>query len=322
MFFSKNYHIPALTSIRYQRGKENMKLTCLLQKNVVAFESSSILGCIKNVYFTKDCLHIAYFLIEDENKNLLLLSPDKLLSCQDAVIVKNNVCAKRVEDVDFTAFSSGIIGMDVYTQSGILKGQVQEVDFAKSGKITRIHLEEHFITPSAVYLAGDVILLKAQKRPFKSQKVRLPRPHIQIPVSLFEENDTANLVVSQDVATPNRPQSSDAQLQTHDIKTISSTRNQSGATVLSAPKALKIDNNSPLFSQNAMKVLGAPYLQQDGAIARIISDYDFLLGRTLCGDLYSYIGVQIAKKGDIVTHEVISLARKAGKLAHLVLLAQ
>lgn len=52
---------------------------------------------------------------------------------------------------------------------------------------------------------------------------------------------------------------------------------------------------------------------------RVVSDYNFLLGRTLQDDLYTYQGQLIAKANTFVTVEIVEKARLNGKLLELTL---
>lgn len=70
-------------------------------------------------------------------------------------------------------------------------------------------------------------------------------------------------------------------------------------------------------------MLDAPSVEDDGRTpARIISDYSFLLGRMLSGNLTSYTGTILAQTGAIVDDDLVEKARLAGKLVDLVLLAK
>ena len=53
--------------------------------------------------------------------------------------------------------------------------------------------------------------------------------------------------------------------------------------------------------------------------ARIISDYDFLLGRTLLRDLFTYANTLIARAGTTVTKDLVETASRYGKLVELTL---
>ena len=52
---------------------------------------------------------------------------------------------------------------------------------------------------------------------------------------------------------------------------------------------------------------------------RVIADYNFLLGRTLADDLFSYSGEKLASRGMRVNVDLVETARRHGKLMALTL---
>lgn len=269
-------------------------LVGLLQKKVLLRDSARIVGCINDVYFSKNCTEIAYFVIKCDDDSVCLFPPSALECCEDVVVVQSYICAKKIEDIDFTLFASGLIGMAVYTQSGILKGNIQNADFTKSGKLLRLYTEAHTITPQQVALVGDVILLKPQKRTQKPRKLALPRPKLDLPVSVLEQKEPST-----------SPQSIPLALDAFNVP----------------PAVMNYDTNM-LFSSNALRAMGISETDDSSAITRIISDYSFLLGRVLSKDLYAYSSKLLALEGESVTDEIIQRARLAGKLPELVLIAR
>ncbi len=299
-----------------------MELSSLLFKPIIERERSKVVGRIKNAYFSQGCNCIAYFVISScKNDCDALLPIDDVLCFCDALIIQNDANVRCVSDVDFTAFSSGVIGMDVYTQSGILKGKITKVDFAKSGKVSKLYTETEQFSPQNVACVGDVILLKAAKQS-KAKKQTIPRPENETTVFALKtnspqkepirtrENENANALAV--VATPN---ADEAQTKTEAQFT--------PVQVTNAPMAKRPTDDSPLFSSNALKLLDAPEIDDDSHTpARIISDYTFLLGRVLSGDLTSYAGATIAKAGTIIDDSLVEKSRLCGKLVDLVLLAK
>ncbi len=304
-----------------------IELSSLLFKPVIEREHSKVVGRIKNAYFSQGCNCIAYFVVSScKNDCDALLPIDDVLCFCDALIVQNDANVRCVSDVDFTAFSSGVIGMDVYTQSGILKGKIAKVDFAKSGKVSKLYTETEQFSPQNVACVGDVILLKAAKQS-KAKKQTIPRPENETTVFALKtnslqketvritENETANALAV--IATPAAETSSADK--THPNAEAQFTPVQ----VTNAPMAKRPTDDSPLFSSNALKLLDAPEIDDDSHTpARIISDYTFLLGRVLSGDLTSYAGATIAKAGTVIDDSLVEKSRLCGKLVDLVLLAK
>ena len=89
----------------------------------------------------------------------------------------------------------------------------------------------------------------------------------------------------------------------------------------SAPPAIAISPDAPKFTKDAFeKILGEPlHADDEHTPSRVISDYSFLLGRSLSKDLTTFSGVLIAKKGEKITDALVNLAMRHGKLVELAL---
>ena len=173
---------------------------------------------------------------------------------------------------------------------------------------------------------GDVILLKAAKQS-KGKKQTIPRPENETtvfaltnnspqkePIRIRENEHTNTATV---VAIPAADTSNADKVQTNAEAQFTPVQ------VTNAPMAKRPNDDSPLFSSNALKLLDAPETDDDSHTpARIISDYTFLLGRVLSGDLTSYTGSTIAKAGTIIDDSLVEKSRLCGKLVDLVLLAK
>lgn len=142
----------------------------------------------KNAYFSQGCTTIAYFVVSSCKQGCDALLPIADVLCfSDAIVVQNDANVRCIDDVDFTLFSNGIIGMEVYTQNGILKGKIQKVEFAKGGKVSKLYTENEQFTPQNVACVGDVILLKSAKQG-KAKKAVIPRPEKETTVLALKEN--------------------------------------------------------------------------------------------------------------------------------------
>lgn len=312
-----NFRIPS------KEVKTMMELSSLLFKPIIEREHSKIVGRIKNAYFSQGCNSIAYFVISScKNDCDALLPIDEVLCFCDALVIQNDASVRCVSDVDFTAFSSGVIGMDVYTQNGILKGKIAKVDFAKSGKVSKLYTETEQFSPQNVACVGDVILLKAAKQS-KAKKQTIPRPENETTVFVLKTDSTQKEPVR---ITENKNMKAAVAIPVEDASTVNESQTEAQFTpvhVTTAPIAKRPTDDSPLFSSNALKLLDAPETDDDSHTpARIISDYSFLLGRVLSGDLTSYTGTTIAKAGTIIDDSLVEKSRLCGKLVDLVLLAK
>ena len=332
-----------------------IELSSLLFKPVIERDASNVVGRIKNAYFSNSCNRIAYFVVSSCKRGCDALLPTEDVLCfSDAIIVQNDANVRCVDDIDFTPFSSGVIGMDVYTQNGILKGQIQKVEFSKNGKVNKLYTETDQFTPQSVASVGDVILLKTAKQG-KSKKPAIPRPEQETKVFALDstqsqsERTQAQKTQPPESPTPLSVPSANAPV---GFTPSPSVQNMSGANsstqfapiqfasaqniheathsiqftpipIATAPSAIKTSDDAPLFSSNALKVLDAPENEDDcHTPSRIISDYTFLLGRVLSSDLTTFAGALLAKAGTTIDDALVEKSRLNGKLVDLVLLAK
>ncbi len=296
-----------------------VELSSLLFKPVIERDTSNVVGRIKNAYFSQGCTTIAYFVVSSCKQGYDALLPIADVLCfSDAIVVQNDANVRCIDDVDFTLFSNGIIGMEVYTQNGILKGKIQKVEFAKGGKVSKLCTENEQFTPQNVACVGDVILLKSTKQG-KAKKAVIPRPEKETTVLALKENKKKQIANLSDASVP--------LLKNETEKTVSCSSQVdvdfAPIRLANAPMAIKATADSPYFSSNALKMLDAPSTEEDGRTpARIISDYSFLLGRVLSCNLTSYTGAIIAKEGTIVDDALVEKSRRYGKLVDLVLISK
>lgn len=296
-----------------------VELSSLLFKPVIERDTSNVVGRIKNAYFSQGCTTIAYFVVSSCKQGCDALLPIADVLCfADAIVVQNDANVRCIDDVDFTLFSNGIIGMEVYTQNGILKGKIQKVEFAKGGKVSKLCTENEQFTPQNVACVGDVILLKSAKQG-KAKKAVIPRPEKETTVLALKENKKKQITDLSDESV--------TLLQNETEKTVSDSPQVdvdfAPIRLANAPMAIKATADSPYFSSNALKMLDAPSTEEDGRTpARIISDYSFLLGRVLSCNLTSYTGAIIAKEGTIVDDGLVEKSRRYGKLVDLVLISK
>lgn len=332
-----------------------IELSSLLFKPVIERDASNVVGRIKNAYFSHSCNCIAYFVLSSCKQGCDALLPiDDVLCFSDAIIVQNDANVRCVDDIDFTLFSSGVIGMDVYTQNGILKGQIQKVEFSKNGKVTKLCTETDQFTPQNVASVGDVILLKTAKQG-KAKKPIIPRPEQETKVfvlnSTQSQSERAQTQKSQppESPTPLSVPSTNAPIGFTPSPSVQSTSGANSSAqfapiqianaqnmpqttpsaqftpipIATAPSAIKTSDDAPLFSSNALKVLDAPENEDDcHTPSRIISDYTFLLGRVLSSDLTTFAGALLAKAGTTIDDALVEKSRLNGKLVDLVLLAK
>lgn len=306
----------------------------LQNKPVLERESSNIVGRIKNAYFSQGCKCIVYLVMNScKNGEETLIPFDDVLSFKDAIVVQNSVNFKSAQDIDFTAFTTGIMDMPIYTQAGVLKGNVSEIEFFQSGKVSKICTETEQFSPTSILSAGNAIILKGAPKTPKAKPAKIPRPSIETLAVIETDNlsaqkDGANVNMARDIWVGTRDDTDDTMNDTPNDTKITETAIDAkpdyilqNAILHTAPPAVFVSGNSPLFTKDAFDaIVGEESEYEDTHTpTRVICDYEFLLGRVLGQDLYTYANVPIAKKGDIVTDELVRKARLAGKLVELTL---
>lgn len=317
------------------------RLSQLQNKPVLERASSNIVGRIKNAYFSQGCKCIVYFVMNScKNGEETLIPFEDVLSFGDAIVVHDSVNFKSAQDIDFTALSAGILDMPVYTQAGVLKGNVSEIEFSQSGKVGKIHTQSEQFSPSAILSVGNAMILKSAQKTSKPKPAKIPRPSVETLAAvqngnLSAQNNNATANALQDIP---KSTSTDMPIYAED-KNISNANQANtddgtqrgsertpdyilqGDILHTAPPAVFVNGNSPLFTKDAFdRIVGEESVYEDTHTpTRVICDYEFLLGRTLGQDLYTYANQPLAKKGDIVTDDLVRKARLAGKLVELTL---
>ena len=308
---------------------ENMTLfQSIVSKPVVSRDTSKIVGRIKNAYLSDNFSNIVYFGISDciSGKERLMPFAD-VLDFADAVMVQNDVNFKYACDVDFTSLAPICISMPCYTQNGVLKGYLAQATFSQNGRISVFSTQTDKFSPSGISSVGDVIILKNGKaRKAKSQS--LPRPKTQTTVSILKEakiNREKNDILSVPIdKTPKNISDTNATVadSSQSVESVPFAYKSAETVILSsAPPAIAISPDAPKFTKDAFeKILGEPlHADDEHTPSRVISDYSFLLGRSLSKDLTTFSGVLIAKKGEKITDALVNLAMRHGKLVELAL---
>ena len=292
-------------------------------RKVLCLENSSIIGEVKSVLFCADGKQAIYLALSRES-GATLLPFDKVESAKDAIVINTEAVLCYDYDVDMTALCS-LDGKEIYTQAGEQKGVVENVELFANGKTSKLLAGDSGYSPSAFQAFGDVLLLKAAKK--RVSKPRIPRDKTNRKVEIFASLTTGEPSQSNEKAFADSLPSDaktalSAQVEKeYDLKEYAQPNFQIEPAEPKPPAF--IEQGSPLFSQDALeKIVGKEVVFEDGdekTPARIISDYDFLLGRTLLRDLFTYANTLIARAGTIVSKELVETASRHGKLVELTL---
>ena len=272
-------HIYDSCLIYILRGETMQKTTDFLSREILSIDDCAILGEVKEVYFDEGAKQALYLSLFVSDK-LMLLPFEKILSKADAIVVDSSLSLVDACDVDLTALKT-LDGKTIFSASGENKGKIDCIELSATGKTGKIIVGETAYSLSAFQAIGDVLILKQAKK--RAPRHTIPRDKTNRKVQMFE-----------DVPKPAPPQ-----------------------------KPIPAEQGLPLFSKDALeKIVGKEVVYNDTderTPARVITDYDFLLGRTLLHDLNTYAGILIAKEGTIVTKDLVETAARYGKLVDLTL---
>ena len=267
---------------------------------ILSKKSLCIIGILKDCLLTENLNQIAYFLCINKEHHFLI-PPRELSAINDAVVVEDLSSIISLEDVDFTALNS-VYKKEIYSDKGMLVGAVSDLSFDNTGKVSQILCGESKLNTNSIQGVGEIILLKS---PSKRR-----RNHPKVDLRSFATED----------------------------KPVSILANGKQNDTTSASEIDEADNTSEVVDITPSDTLDAFAVTDDGAngnyselpippsgIAtdlapvptRIISNYNFLLGRTLTSSLYTFAGVMIAPVGTLVTIDIVDKARLNGKLLEL-----
>ena len=305
-----------------------MKLSETLNRDVVCKADSSLIGSTADVYFDGNCRNIVYFDVACAGgKTLLPFSA--VASVADALMTDDTLALTSRGDADLSPLVSSPIGKKVYTGTGRCKGVVSDVVFSAKGRVSAVVADGVSYSPSSFRAFGDVWLLK------DSASGRRNTPKVPFPKA--KSDYKATILGDSEAAPPRTAKPEDAAKAADAADGKSPTgaaAEEDGRPVFFSPVQADIRPDSPA----ALDVRPAEeesethvYLRDaagrpevifgdDGFTPhRVIADYNFLLGRTLADDLFSYSGEKLASRGMRVTVDLVETARRHGKLMELTL---
>lgn len=302
----------------------------LKNRPILSKDLLCIIGSLSDCVFEETLTKIAYFLCIN-NEGDFLVAPDNFFAINDALVVRDMTGVKHIEDVDFTTLKT-LVGKPVYSDTGHHIGMVNDLTFSASGRVGQILIDNGALKASDVAGVGEIILLKATtKKRKKTKDVSLSSLAVEDrPVVILDDSNMKNIDDSNEKDKEASPAFYNVQaIETganetalayvnDDTKAIDNTENNhtSSASKPSPHKSVEY-----VVEQNAVPIVAtAPNVTVSSTTTqppRIISDYNFLLGRVLTADLYTFSGELIAYKGASITIATVDKARLNGKLLEL-----
>lgn len=305
-----------------------MKLSETLNRDVVCKADSSLIGSTADVYFDGNCRNIVYFDVACAGgKTLLPFSA--VASVADALMTDDTLALTSRGDADLSPLVSSPIGKKVYTGTGRFKGAVSDVVFSAKGRVSAIVADGVSYSPSSFRAFGDVWLLKDSASGRRNTpKVPFPKAKSDYKATILGDSEAVPPLPAKPADAAKAADAADGKSPT------GAAAEEDGRPVFFSPVQADIRPDSPA----ALDVRPAEeesethvYLRDaagrpevifgdDGFTPhRVIADYNFLLGRTLADDLFSYSGEKLASRGMRVTVDLVETARRHGKLMELTL---
>lgn len=305
-----------------------MKLSETLNRDVVCKADSSLIGSTADVYFDGNCRNIVYFDVACAGgKTLLPFSA--VASVADALMTDDALALTSRGDADLSPLVSSPIGKKVYTGTGRFKGAVSDVVFSAKGRVSAIVADGVSYSPSSFRAFGDVWLLKDSASGRRNTpKVPFPKAKSDYKATILGDSEAVPPLPAKPADAAKAADAADGKSPT------GAAAEEDGRPVFFSPVQADIRPDSPA----ALDVRPAEeesethvYLRDaagrpevifgdDGFTPhRVIADYNFLLGRTLADDLFSYSGEKLASRGMRVTVDLVETARRHGKLMELTL---
>lgn len=305
-----------------------MKLSETLNRDVVCKADSSLIGSTTDVYFDGNCRNIVYFDVACAGgKTLLPFSA--VASVADALMTDDALALTSRGDADLSPLVSSPIGKKVYTGTGRFKGAVSDVVFSAKGRVSAIVADGVSYSPSSFRAFGDVWLLKDSASGRRNTpKVPFPKAKSDYKATILGDSEAVPPLPAKPADAAKAADAADGKSPT------GAAAEEDGRPVFFSPVQADIRPDSPA----ALDVRPAEeesethvYLRDaagrpevifgdDGFTPhRVIADYNFLLGRTLADDLFSYSGEKLASRGMRVTVDLVETARRHGKLMELTL---
>ena len=320
-----------------------MKLSETLNRDVVCKADSSLIGSTADVYFDGNCRNIVYFDVACAGgKTLLPFSA--VASVADALMTDDALALTSRGDADLSPLVSSPIGKKVYTGTGRFKGAVSDVVFSAKGRVSAVVADGVSYSPSSFRAFGDVWLLKDSASGRRNTpKVPFPKAKSDYKATILGDSEAApprtakpaDAEKAADAADGKSPTGAEKAADAADGKSpTGAAAEEDGRPVFfstvqadirpDSPAALDVrpaeeESETHVYLRDAAGRPEVIFGDDSFTPHRVIADYNFLLGRTLADDLFSYSGEKLASRGMRVTVDLVETARRHGKLMELTL---
>lgn len=303
-----------------------MKLTELLAMPIIDLRTAAAVGVVSGFVADDKLRNVVQCIVIDDNTYAeeLLYPWSALRAGTDAY------CVAGARSQPIAGVRVPFKGM-IYTTDGVRIGMLQDVECTSGGKVQNLLLTDgSSIDPAQIYKVGEVIMLKGTRKLPRTAKSSVAdntaQPSVANPLP---QPPTEYFAVPHQDATDNTQpamanQRPAAERGTTDDTTPAKDNNQpaTDTTPVSGASADRTDDEAASAVQtvtvppNGVTLRTAVMPIQQDVPYRLVTDYDFLLGRTLTKDLVQSGHVFIAK-GTVIDKQAVQLAGRAGLLVAL-----
>lgn len=301
------------------------KLTELLGKPVLSLYESVTQGIVKDALFDKYFKKLKYLVLFDDNE----FQEEKLINIgeiysngENAIIIKNNACindkSKIVDEI------SNPINNLVYTTLGTLLGTATDIIFDDKYYIQKIVLNsgteiniENVVTSGkdAMFVQDENNLVKLCS--FRKKTITNNTSNKQIKVEILSQSK-GNIIDSKTVEY-----NADSNLSNEVINSNENLLAKNISNDTNSQMEFDKNNSSELFNTEPnvdavpIKPKKKTILQQDCLPKIVASKNNFLIGRKVTKNIYSFNHELIIKKNTRVTEKTIVTAKSHSKIKEL-----
>lgn len=271
-----------------------MNLSVLIGKPVINTSIPKYYGTVFNVRLDTRLKQIVALEIlrEDDDYDDNVVLPIELFGNNHYESV--TMVERKIDQFDIMECVSSPIGNKCYTKDGEYIGRVRDVMFNNKFKVIGIVVDEFVIEPQRIVLASNsMILIRATRKAkpkAKKEEVQL-EPINEIAEEIDSLDKVETIVNSEFYETDKEIVNDEMNLST-----------------------ISIENTEKLIAQVDSE---KEEIKEEKA-NKVISGYNFLLGRVVGKDIISFSGKQIAFAGESIDKNMIQLCTRQGKLSDLI----
>lgn len=150
------------------------KISDLTGKPVITLYEAKEYGIIDCALVDRRLRRVHYCTLTAEDDDRYIMPAKDIYVVSDAVIVINDTSIVPLQTVCLEPFIDCPLACDVYTAEGQFAGVLNDIEFNKSGTISRLKIGEQYYPPINVTKAGELVILKADAKPVIKKPTAIP----------------------------------------------------------------------------------------------------------------------------------------------------